>query len=285
MKIILSLIACLSIMGCSNMKAEKSVDNIVEEESGVVKIEKTESVEEVKDTLPAGVKALIKAYPKQNFKYENNHIVFSDGSKIVWDDGKKKEFIDMMEEADIEDMFSIPYDRSEEPAYLADGGRCRCQDFFLKMYGNNEAAVRKNMVRIDWFGQKLWMSTINGVNKQLEAVARDIAKEPELLKYMSNSSSFNWRVVRGTQNRLSAHSYGVTLDVNTSYSDYWLWKNGKVSETAHIKYANRIPLKLVRIFERYGFIWGGHWYHYDTMHFEYRPEILINTGIDVTFVE
>src|SRR5262245_1812136 len=27
-------------------------------------------------------------------------------------------------------------------------------------------------------------------------------------------------------------------------------------------------------FEKYGFIWGGHWYHYDTMHFEYRPELL-----------
>mgnify|MGYP002637708491 CR=1 FL=1 len=23
-----------------------------------------------------------------------------------------------------------------------------------------------------------------------------------------------------------------------------------------------------------GFIWGGRWFHYDTMHFEYRPELL-----------
>jgi len=22
------------------------------------------------------------------------------------------------------------------------------------------------------------------------------------------------------------------------------------------------------------FIWGGRWYHFDTMHFEYRPELL-----------
>lgn len=26
--------------------------------------------------------------------------------------------------------------------------------------------------------------------------------------------------------------------------------------------------------EKHGFIWGGCWYHYDTMHFEYRPELL-----------
>ncbi|NUM57423.1 MAG: M15 family metallopeptidase, partial [Bdellovibrionaceae bacterium] len=26
-------------------------------------------------------------------------------------------------------------------------------------------------------------------------------------------------------------------------------------------------------FESEGFIWGGKWNHYDTMHFEYRPEL------------
>jgi hypothetical protein len=30
----------------------------------------------------------------------------------------------------------------------------------------------------------------------------------------------------------------------------------------------------VDIFERHGFIWGGKWGHFDTMHFEYRPELL-----------
>jgi hypothetical protein len=30
----------------------------------------------------------------------------------------------------------------------------------------------------------------------------------------------------------------------------------------------------VEVFERHGFIWGGKWNHYDTMHFEYRPELL-----------
>ncbi len=40
------------------------------------------------------------------------------------------------------------------------------------------------------------------------------------------------------------------------------------------RWRNRIPVEIVRIFERHGFIWGGAWYHYDTMHFEYRPELL-----------
>jgi hypothetical protein len=41
-----------------------------------------------------------------------------------------------------------------------------------------------------------------------------------------------------------------------------------------LPYRNAIPLEIVRIFEKHGFIWGGAWYHYDTMHFEYRPELL-----------
>jgi hypothetical protein len=28
------------------------------------------------------------------------------------------------------------------------------------------------------------------------------------------------------------------------------------------------------VFEKHGFVCGGKWYHFDTMHFEYRPEII-----------
>ena len=36
-----------------------------------------------------------------------------------------------------------------------------------------------------------------------------------------------------------------------------------------------VETRIGEIFERHGFIWGGKWYHYDTMHFEYRPEFFI----------
>ena len=73
---------------------------------------------------------------------------------------------------------------------------------------------------------------------------------------------------------MSAHSYGIAFDIAVDKSDYWLWKSKNNNELAKVKYANRIPLKLVEIFQRHGFIWGGAWYHFDTMHFEFRPEIL-----------
>jgi D-alanyl-D-alanine carboxypeptidase len=69
----------------------------------------------------------------------------------------------------------------------------------------------------------------------------------------------------------SMHSYGAAFDLNISFSGYWYWQRSREGTLA---YRNRMPHELVEIFERHGFIWGGKWYHYDTMHFEYRPELL-----------
>jgi hypothetical protein len=68
----------------------------------------------------------------------------------------------------------------------------------------------------------------------------------------------------------------MTIDINTKYSDYWEWDCKCSNEKAEVNYKNRIPQLIVDIFEKHGFIWGGKWYHYDTMHFEYRPELLKN---------
>ena len=35
------------------------------------------------------------------------------------------------------------------------------------------------------------------------------------------------------------------------------------------------PEALVSAMEKHGFIWGGKWAHFDFLHFEYRPEIII----------
>ena len=47
-----------------------------------------------------------------------------------------------------------------------------------------------------------------------------------------------------------------------------------VGANARIGSVDEHGLAALEIFERHGFIWGGKWYHYDTMHFEYRPELL-----------
>lgn len=222
----------------------------------------------------AGPMALMQAYPDFITDVSDNTVRFRDGSTLTYDDGRTKDFDTMLDDGDIEDMFFVRYDASAAPPeYLHDAGRSRSEALFKKMYGNSQQAVRRNLVHVPWFGQNVEFTSVNGAADSLRKVAEEIARHPELKKYIASSGTFYWRPVRGAK-RLSAHSYGIAFDIAVPYSDYWLWKNKGAGETSRIAYANRFPRELVEIFERHGFIWGGAWYHYDTMHFEFRPEIL-----------
>jgi hypothetical protein len=103
-------------------------------------------------------------------------------------------------------------------------------------------------------------------------VSRDLEKLPDsMTKFLvPTTGTYNCRAIAGTS-RLSVHAFGAAIDLNTRFGDYWLW-SGKAG--APLKWKNQIPIEIVEIFERHGFIWGGKWYHFDTFHFEYRPEII-----------
>ena len=220
-----------------------------------------------------GIQRLKAAYPQKIKDIKDNTIFFTDGTTMVYDDGKKKDFVTMLDESDPEDMFFEEYDTSSTtPEYLHDVGRSRSEELFKKLYGNTKEAVGKQLVTVDWFGQKLKFSSSNNAAEQLKKVQKELAQHPEFKKYMKSAGTFYWRPVRGAK-RLSAHSYGIAIDIGVDNSDYWLWRNKGASETQKISYKNRMPLGIVEIFEKYGFVWGGRWYHYDTMHFEYRPEL------------
>ncbi len=173
--------------------------------------------------------------------------------------------------ATIGDQFSIAYPAGcpvSKPAPDEDPGRLRNDTFFAAMYGDSQAAVAKTLVRVPWFGSSLQATTTNGVDAKLRAVAADLAAEPSLRAYLVKpAGGFLWRRIAG-ENVRSMHSYGIAFDINVAYSDYWRWSGGVKG------YRNRIPCAIGQIFERHGFIWGAKWFHFDTMHFEYRPELL-----------
>lgn len=224
--------------------------------------------------MKAASKALVAAYPDFIERIADNRVIFNDGTSLTYDDGRVKDFGTLLDDGDIEDMFFVPYDPSgNQPEYLHDAGRSRNEALFKKMYGNSAAAVRKNLVKVAWFGKTVDFTAINGAADSLRKVAAELEHYPQLKKYLASSGTFYWRPVRGAK-RLSAHSYGIAFDIAVPYSDYWLWKNKNAGETDRIEYANRFPRQIVEIFRRHGFIWGGAWYHFDTMHFEFRPEIL-----------
>ncbi|WP_426670600.1 M15 family metallopeptidase [Mucilaginibacter sp. McL0603] len=234
------------------------------------------------DTTPAGAKKLIKCYPDFITGFADNHLIFKDGTKLLWDDGiKNKSFKDLLEKPDLKDMFIQKYTTGEFtllPTKNFDPGRVRNEAFFMKIYGSTEKEVRQHLTEITWcpklVGQKITVTKVNGIDKKLAQISKELDEHPELKKYLTNiGGTFTWRNINGT-NRHSMHSFGMTIDINTAYSDYWQWSCKCVNEDAAITYKNRIPQTIVDIFEKYGFIWGGKWYHFDTMHFEYRPELI-----------
>lgn len=229
---------------------------------------------EPQDNLPAEVKVLMEVYPDYIKDFKDNYIFFIDGDSLIFDDKNEKNFIETLDNSSLKDMFGMSYTpRDSIPKYQQDAGRSRNEYLFKKMYGNSPEEVSKNLVTIDWFGQKLPFTKINNASVRLLKVADELSREPEHRKYLKSGGTYYWRKVRGA-NRQSAHSYGIAMDIGIDYSDYWLWKYPKADEEDKIDYRNRIPLKIVEIFRKHGFIWGGAWYHFDTMHFEYRPEIL-----------
>lgn len=233
------------------------------------------------NNYPISVQRLLKAYPSTITGYDGTSIILNDGSKMIYSAGGNKSHNELINSSDIGDIFVYPYIKGEVKHISKnyDPGRIRNEELLKKMYGSTSVEVQKSLVTIIWcpklVNQKLRITNINGVAEQLKKISDELDKHPELENYLYSAGTFNWRKVRGSD-RLSSHSFGIAIDLNVKYSDYWQWNCRCTSEDADLGYKNRIPQLIVDIFEKYGFIWGGKWYHYDTMHFEYRPELLVD---------
>ena len=226
---------------------------------------------------------LLAAYPDHLERIEGSVLIWRDGTRMPLDDGRgEKVFEDWLNAPDIEDTLSVTYPRDDAspPAKDIDPGRARNEAFFNKVYGNcRNGKVAKNLVSIVWLpskkGQRLAFNKVNGAAAALEAVSRDLDQLPARFdRYLFPSGgTYNCRVIAGTS-RLSAHSHAIAIDIALRQTDYW--RQAKPGTDGTYAYKNKIPMEIVRIFEKHGFIWGGKWHHYDTMHFEYRPELVGN---------
>jgi len=225
---------------------------------------------------------LLAAYPQQLDRIDGNDLVWRDGTRTPLDDGKgDKSPARWLAEPDIADMFAIPYPAGTEsspPGKDIDPGRARDAAFFAKVYGDcRKGEVEKNLTPVAWLPkrtrQRLPFNRINGAAAALAAVSRDLDELPPSFDVFlaPSAGTYNCRVIAGTD-RVSAHGYGIAIDIALKRSDYW--RNASPRADGTIAYRNEVPMDIVRTFERHGFIWGGRWYHYDTMHFEYRPELL-----------
>jgi D-alanyl-D-alanine carboxypeptidase len=172
------------------------------------------------------------------------------------------------------DLFKPPYPLGpvvEIRERNMDPGRVRIQALFLATYGSEPLEVEAKLRWVTFVGQRIRIQhraapALERVSKALELLCKD---KPALRDYLRNlGGTYNFRNIAGTD-QLSAHSFGIAIDISTHHSDYW--RNGPDLKKPIWK--NRIPTEIVNAFEAESFIWGGRWYHYDTMHFEYRPEL------------
>jgi D-alanyl-D-alanine carboxypeptidase len=223
--------------------------------------------------------ALVAAYPDHLSGYDQKDLIWKDGTRMPISDGATgKTFEELLNSPDIKDQFAFPYPLGAEfkpPGLNDDPGRIRFEPFFVKMYGDchkGEVAKRLKPWMPNRGGGRLSVTTVNGVNDKLAAVVADLEAVPAAMtKYLVPSSgTYNCRNIANT-NRLSVHAFAAAVDINAGQADYWETLKGPGGK---FTWRNRVPGTIGEIFERHGFIWGAKWYHVDSMHFEYRPELI-----------
>lgn len=206
------------------------------------------------------------------------YLLMNNGRKVLYDDKKQKTHDQMFYNSDLQDsLYEIyPLDMIREVMMEnTDPGRVRCYSLLGNIYGESKSQVEKNLIYKDTYYGGVTFNKVNGAADNLQKALNEIG---ELSKTNSKiggfvsptSGTFNYRVIQDT-GQLSPHAFGIAIDLKSNPSDYWKWcSKEKASERIAI-----YPEEIVKTFEKYGFVWGGKWAHFDILHFEYRPEIIL----------
>jgi hypothetical protein len=173
------------------------------------------------------------------------------------------------------------------------GGQARSQFFYDELWGiHNRADAWEQVKTIRFLDKSILVH--HAVLEELALIELQIKREARTNKLVrqwldgiGSISAWNWRNIADTQST-SNHAYGIAVDIQPKnirgLETYWLWTSQKREDWWNVPYSARYqpPVAVIKIFESYGFIWGGKWAFYDTMHFEYRPEILALNNIEMT---
>lgn len=222
---------------------------------------------------------LVAAYPDVLAGRDGDSVIWRDGSRMpTGADQPERSFDVMLRAATIADQLRQAYPAGPPagpPARNHSPGRIRNTAFFARMYGDcRRGEVSARLRPVTWMPrsapQILPVTTVNDVATRLERVIAALERLPDRFKayLVPSAGTYHCRTVADT-GLPSMHASGAAIDVGVARSDYWVWARRR----GDIPYRNRIPFEIAEPFEAEGFIWGGKWYHYDTMHFEYRPEL------------
>lgn len=204
----------------------------------------------------------------------NVYIIMKSGKKFLYDDKINKSIEDKLQNPDIQDMMEQIYTLESINAVMNrdyDPGRIRHYGILNDVYGKTQKEIENNIKNFGGYG----FNKNNKCGESLKVAMNRVVSETKENKSIGAyvfpiSGTYNYRLISGT-GRLSPHAYGIAIDLKSHPWDYWKWASNEQGSKRIQNYSK----ELVKIFEDNNFVWGGKWNHFDILHFEYRPEIII----------
>lgn len=205
-------------------------------------------------------------------------IVMKSGTSILYDDKKTKNYQQKISNPDIQDMMEQIYPLSPITKLMPgdfDPGRFRVYALFKEVYGSSRQQIQSNLTNVSSGYGSLQFNRNNKAAESLKSALNEVIsaakKDRSLYSFLYPAGgTFNYRLIAGT-NMLSFHSFGTAIDLASNKKDYWKWASREQGQKTLAAY----PAEIVRSFEKHNFIWGGKWGHFDIMHYEYRPELIL----------
>lgn len=211
-------------------------------------------------------------------KDDNVYCVMKSGKKIIYDDKLQKDHTQKLANPDLQDMLEQDYPLDKNTDIMDksfDPGRARHYELLNEVYGNSKQSIESNLTNLKYGYTNYQFNSKNKANTCLESALKELVPLSKTRSDIASilypaSGTYNYRVISGT-GRLSPHSYGIAIDLKSNKKDYWKWSSEKQGKERLADY----PKELVEAFENNNFVWGGKWGHFDILHFEYRPEIIL----------
>jgi len=246
-------------------------------------ISKASADKDYKIQMKQDILSLMLAYPEYIEGVEKKsddkvYLIMKSGKKIIYDDMKQKNHEEKLANPDLQDMLDQEYPLQMTTEIMKkdfDPGRARHYELFSEVYGSSKGGIEKNLTNLKFGYTNYQFNKNNNANTSLDAVFKELIPLAKTRGDIGSilypaSGTYNYRVISGT-GRLSPHSYGIAIDLKSDKRDYWKWSSEKQGQQRLLDY----PKELVEAFERNNFVWGGKWNHFDILHFEYRPEIIL----------
>ena len=161
----------------------------------------------------------------------------------------------------------------------------RSTDLLEALLGYTEGDIVLSCSWMDFLDHRVFMhelcrDALSRVERRIYEASLESAEVRDYIASIRIMFSLDRRKVTGSD-ALSYHAFGLALDiVPKSYGGrqtYWRWTSVWKAGWDRIPLEQRWnpPQAVINAFEAEGFVWGGKWYHFDTIHFEYRPEIIL----------